>query len=55
MDALFPLKMGAGVLFSDGSIEVTWQYKGLEYGCTLDAVSQVIYRHKWKYNKTNTL
>jgi hypothetical protein len=33
--------MGAAVLLNDGSIETAWQMKGLEYGCTLDAVSPV--------------
>jgi hypothetical protein len=35
---LFPLRLGAAVLFSDGSVKAASQRKALEYGCTLDAV-----------------
>lgn len=42
MDALLPLRMGAAVMLSDGSIETAWQMKGLEYGCTLDAISPLL-------------
>jgi len=40
-DDLYPIRYGAAVLFSDGSVEVAWMKKGLEYGTTLDAVTQV--------------
>lgn len=39
---LHPLSLSAAVLFADGSISVAWQLKGLEYGCSLDPVSQLI-------------
>lgn len=41
-DALHPIRFSAAALFDDGSVEVAWQLKGLEYGCTLDAISQLI-------------
>jgi hypothetical protein len=31
----------AGVLFDDGSVAVSRQDKGLEYGCTVDAVTKL--------------
>jgi len=37
-----PLRLAAAVHFSDGSTETAWQLKGLEYGCTLDPVSQLL-------------
>lgn len=43
LDALHPIRFSAAVLFEDGSIESAWQLKGLEYGCTLDPVSQLIH------------
>ena len=39
---LHPLKLGAGILYADGTIDVTWQLKALEYGCTLDPVAQLV-------------
>lgn len=39
---IHPLKLGACVQYLDGSREVAWQLKGLEYGCTLDPVCQLI-------------
>ena len=39
--ALHPLQYGAAVLFSDGSTYVAHQKKALEYGCSLDAVTQL--------------
>ena len=36
-----PVRYGAAVLFSDGSSEVGWQLKAMEYGATLDAVSML--------------
>jgi len=41
-DALHPIRLATAVLFDDDSIEVTWMLKGLEYGCTIDAVSQMV-------------
>lgn len=41
-DPIHPLKLAAAALFSDGSVETAWQLKGLEYGCTLDPVSQLL-------------
>jgi len=40
-DELHPIRYGAAVLYSDGSIDVAHEKKGLEYGCTLDAVEQL--------------
>ena len=39
--ALHPLRYGAAALFSDGSTSVAYQKKALEYGCSLDAVTQL--------------
>ena len=39
---LHPLRLGAGVLYADGTTEVTWQIKALEYGSTLDPVCQLM-------------
>eukprot|EP00934_Nitzschia_sp_Nitz4_P006963 Nitzschia sp. Nitz4//scaffold137_size62074//6852//8719//NITZ4_006406-RA/size62074-augustus-gene-0.4-mRNA-1//-1//CDS//3329535673//6953//frame0 len=38
---LHPIYFGAAVLFEDGRIETSRQVCALEYGCTLDAVSQL--------------
>ena len=38
---LHPIKYGAAVFFSDGSIAQTHQKQSQEYGCTLDAVTQL--------------
>lgn len=43
LDALHPIRLSAAVLFEDGSVESAWMMKGLEYGCTLDPVSQLIH------------
>lgn len=40
-DSLFPIHFAAGVLFADGSVAVARQDKGLEYGCTIDAVAKL--------------
>ena len=37
-DALYPIHLAAGALLSDGSIILARQLKGLEYGCSADAV-----------------
>lgn len=39
---LHPLSLSAAVLFEDGSVSIAWQLKGLEFGCSLDPVSQLI-------------
>ena len=41
-DRIHPLRLSAAVLFTDGSVDTAWQLKGLEYGCTLDPVCQLI-------------
>jgi hypothetical protein len=38
---LHPIQFGAAVVFEDGTIASTRQSSALEYGCTLDAVSQL--------------
>lgn len=38
---LHPIKYGAAVFFSDGSIAQAYQKQSQEYGCTLDAVTQL--------------
>lgn len=50
LDALHPIRFSAAVLFEDGTTEVAWMVKGLEYGCTLDPVSQLVHaieKRKW--------
>jgi hypothetical protein len=39
---IHPIKLAAGILFSTGRIETCWQLKALEYGSTLDPVSQLL-------------
>ncbi len=39
---LHPIQYGAAILFEDGSIETASQRKSLEYGCSLDAVTQLV-------------
>lgn len=41
-DHIHPLRMSGAVLFSDGHIETSWQWKALEYGCTSDPVCQLL-------------
>lgn len=43
-DILHPIRFAAAVSLPNGIIETAWQYKGLEYGCTLDPVSQLLHR-----------
>ena len=38
---LHPIQYGAAVMFEDGSIKTACQRKALEYGCSLDAVTQL--------------
>jgi len=37
-----PIHFGAAVMFGDGSISTSHQSSALEYGCSLDAVSQLV-------------
>jgi hypothetical protein len=39
---LHPLQFAAAVMYANGDIEVTWMLKALEYGNTLDPVSQLV-------------
>lgn len=39
---LHPLRFAAAVLYDDGDVEVAWMLKALEYGNTLDPISQLI-------------
>ena len=43
MDGVHPLRFSAAVVFEDGTMERAWLLKGLEYGCSLDPVSQLIH------------
>lgn len=38
---LHPVRYGAAVVFSDGSVASAWQKKALEYSCSLDPVCQL--------------
>ena len=40
--SIHPIHFGAAVLFDDGTICTSHQTSALEYGCTLDAVSQLV-------------
>lgn len=42
-DKLHPIALSSSILLKNGDIERAWQLKGLEYGCTLDSVSQLVY------------
>lgn len=37
-----PISFSAAILFEDGSFECSWLLKGLEYGCSLDPVAQLV-------------
>lgn len=37
------LKLGAGVLFSNGKTEYTWMSKALEYGASVECVSKLLH------------
>jgi cytidine deaminase len=41
-DGIHPMRIAAGAIFSDGKIVATLQRKALEYGCTSDAVVQLM-------------
>lgn len=40
--SIHPLQFAAALLFDDGTVETAHQMNGIEYGCTLDSVSQLI-------------
>ena len=40
--SLHPVRLGAAVLFENGVIERTWVLKGLEYGCTMCPITQIL-------------
>jgi hypothetical protein len=40
--AIHPIRIAAGAIYSDGRIVATLQRKALEYGCTSDAVVQLM-------------
>ena len=42
-NALHPVRFGGGALFSDGSVEVTWQSKALEYGSTAGVFTKLLH------------
>lgn len=42
LDSLHPVRLSAAVMLTDGSIKSAWLLKGLEYGCTVDPVTQLI-------------
>eukprot|EP01033_Poteriospumella_lacustris_P002105 gene2106-1531_t len=42
-DALHPIRLSAAVLYSDDTTFASWQMKGLEYGCTGDAVEALVH------------
>ena len=50
---LHPIQYGAAVLFDDGSIDTACQRKSLEYGCSLDAVTQLALSIERKRNREN--
>lgn len=51
---IHPISLSAAILFSDGSVEKTWQMKGLEYGCTVDPIVQLLhFLEANRYNHTN--
>jgi len=41
-DGLHPVRLGAAILLENGEIERAWILKGLEYGCTMCPVSQLL-------------
>lgn len=42
LDSLHPLRYSAAVRYADGSIQCAWMMKGVEYGCSLDPISQLV-------------
>jgi cytidine deaminase len=47
-DDVHPLRLAAAVMFDNGEISCSWQKKGMEYGCTLDPVSQLVHEMEKK-------
>lgn len=41
-EEVHPLSLAAAVVFEDDEVEVAWQLKGVEYGCTVDPITQLI-------------
>jgi len=41
-DGLHPVRLGAAILLENGEIERAWILKGLEYGCTMCPVGQLL-------------
>ena len=50
---LHPIQYGAAILFDDGSIETACQRISLEYGCSLDAVTQLALTIERKRKREN--
>lgn len=53
-DRLHPIKLSAALIYDDLSISTAWMLKGLEYGCTLDPVLQLLgaaEQHKFQGDK----
>jgi cytidine deaminase len=42
-DTIHPIKYAAAVQFMDGTTDVAWLLPGLEYGCSIDPVSQLVH------------
>jgi cytidine deaminase len=42
-DTGHPVRLSAAVVFGDGTTSTSYQMKGLEYGCTVDPVAQLVY------------
>ncbi len=47
---IHPIVLTAAVLYSNGTIETSYQLNGIEYGCTSDAVTQLLHQmEKYRY------
>ena len=42
-DGLHPIHLAAGVMFTDGHIEVSAQLKAVEYGCSVDPLVKIVH------------
>ena len=51
-DSLHPIRLSCAVVYSDGSTSTSYQLKGLEYGCTVDPVVQIIYAMEHRSNNS---
>jgi cytidine deaminase len=47
---IHPIQFAAAVLFEDGSMEMAWILKGLEYGCSSDPVTQLVREMDLRYS-----